>query len=94
MELGEWIATHAARTPDKAALRFEGADVSYAALAHQVDEIAAALHSKGLTRGDCVAWLGLNSPSMLATLLACARLRTVFMPLNWRLAPFEHRAML
>ena len=94
MELADWIATHAERTPDKAALRFEGADVSYAALARQVDEIAAALHSKGLTRGDCVAWLGLNSPSMLAMLFACARLRTLFMPLNWRLAPAEHRAML
>ena len=94
MELADWIATNARRTPDKAALRFEAEDVSYGALAHRIDDIAAALQSTGLKRGDCVAWLGLNSPSMLATLLACARLRTVFMPLNWRLAPFEHRAML
>ena len=35
----------------------------------------------------CVAWLGLNSPEMLATLFACARLGAIFMPLNWRLAP-------
>ena len=31
---------------------------------------------------------------MLATLFACARLGAMFVPLNWRLAPPEHRAML
>ena len=94
MELADWIAANARRTPDKVALRFEGEALSYAALAQRVDQIAAALAASGLTRGDCVAWLGLNSPAMLATLFACARLRTLFMPLNWRLAPSEHRAML
>ena len=94
MEFADWIATSAERTPAKAALRFEGADISYAALARLVDEAAAALAATGLTRGDCVAWLGLNSPSLLVMLFACARQRVVFMPLNWRLAPSEHRGML
>jgi fatty-acyl-CoA synthase len=94
MEFADWIAANARRTPDKAALRFEGEELSYAALADHVDEIAAALAASGLTRGDCVGWLGLNSPAMLATLFACARLRALFMPLNWRLASSEHRAML
>jgi fatty-acyl-CoA synthase len=94
MELADWIATNARRTPEKEALRFEGDALSYACLAHRVDDIAAALAAADLTQGDCVAWLGRNSPAMLATLFACARLRTLFMPLNWRLAPSEHRAML
>ena len=94
MEFADWIASVARRMPDKTALRFDGADLSYSALARRIDEIAAALAAAGLNRGDCVAWLGLNSPSMLASLFACARLRLIFMPLNWRLTPAEHRAVL
>jgi acyl-CoA synthetase (AMP-forming)/AMP-acid ligase II len=41
-------------------------------------------------RGDCVAFLGYNSPEMLALLFSCARLGALFMPLNWRLAAPEH----
>jgi fatty-acyl-CoA synthase len=94
MELADWIATSAGRTPEKAALRFEGEDLGYASLARRVDDIAAALAAAELAPGDCIAWLGRNSPAMLAMLFACARLRALFMPLNWRLAPSEHRAML
>ena len=47
-----------------------------------------------MKRGDCVAYLGYNSPEMLALLFACARIGTLFMPLNWRLAAPEHRQML
>jgi fatty-acyl-CoA synthase len=50
--------------------------------------------ASGLTRGNCVAYLGVNSPEMLALLFACARLGLLFMPLNWRLAGPEHRLML
>jgi fatty-acyl-CoA synthase len=42
----------------------------------------------------CVAFLGFNSPEMLALLFACARLGALFMPLNWRLAAPEHLQML
>ena len=94
MALADWIATVARRTPGKAALRFEGEELSYAALARCVDEAAAALAAAGVARGHCVAWLGLNNPAMLAMLFACARRGALFMPLNWRLAPPEHRAML
>jgi acyl-CoA synthetase (AMP-forming)/AMP-acid ligase II len=41
-----------------------------------------------------VAWLGYNSPELLALLFACARLGAMFMPLNWRLAAPEHKQML
>jgi fatty-acyl-CoA synthase len=92
--LADWIAVNAGRTPDKAALRFERQTLSYAGMAARCEQIAAALQAAGLARGECVAWLGLNSPEMLATLFACARLGAIFMPLNWRLAPAEHRAML
>jgi len=94
MDLSTWIAHHAGQTPDKLALRFPGRDLSYAQLAALVDQLGAALSAKGVAQGRCVAWLGYNSPEMLALLFACARLGAMFMPLNWRLAGPEHRQML
>ncbi|MCM2288238.1 MAG: AMP-binding protein, partial [Sulfuritalea sp.] len=94
MSLPDWIERNAGLTPDKAAIRFPGRDVSYAALAALVEQLAAALAASGVKRGDCVAYLGFNSPEMLALLFASARLGALFMPLNWRLAAPEHRQML
>ena len=44
--------------------------------------------------GDRVAWLGLNHELQLVTLLACARIGAVFMPLNFRLAAAELQQVL
>ncbi len=94
MDLSEWIERHARLTPDKVAIRFTGRDVSYAGLAALVDRWTAALAAWGVGRGDRAAYLGLNSPEMLALLFACARRGALFMPLNWRLAAPEHRQVL
>ncbi len=94
MSLDEWIEEHAKRTPERIAIRFPGRDLSYADLARLVRRLAAALARQGVGRGGCVAWLGHNSPEMLALLFAAARLGAMFMPLNWRLAAPEHRQML
>ncbi|MCE9570205.1 MAG: long-chain fatty acid--CoA ligase [Rhodocyclales bacterium] len=94
MNLSAWIDRNAGLTPGKTAVRFQGHDVSYAALAAMVEQLAAALAASTVRRGDCVAFLGFNSPEMLALLFACARLGALFMPLNWRLAGPEHQQML
>ncbi|MDP1648506.1 MAG: AMP-binding protein [Rubrivivax sp.] len=94
MPLADWIAAHARRTPARVAVRFEDQTLSYGGLAARCEQIAGALCAAGVARGERVAWLGLNCPAMLATLFACARLGAIFMPLNWRLAPAEHKAML
>lgn len=94
MRITEWIDHHAGATPGKTAIRFGSRDTSYAALAQQVERLAAALAAAGVRRGGCAAYLGYNSPEMLALLFACARLGALFMPLNWRLAAPEHRQML
>ena len=94
MDLSQWIQRHASRTPSRAALRFEGEAVGYGALDRRIREISQAIAAHGVQCGWRVAWLGLNSPDMLAALFACARIGAIFMPLNWRLAPPEHRAML
>jgi fatty-acyl-CoA synthase len=94
VKLADWITRNAGLTPDKAAIRFPGRDVSYAELARLIEQLAAALAASGAKRGGCVAYLGFNSPEMLALLFACARLGALFMPLNWRLAAPEHKQML
>lgn len=92
--VADWISRNAGRSPDKFAIRFPGRDISYAALAAMIARIAGALAASGISRGDCVAFLGFNSPEMLALLFSCAKLGALFMPLNWRLAAPEHRQML
>ena len=94
MDLSEWIDRHARLTPERTAICFPGHDLSYGALAQLVYRLASAMAASGLKRGSCVAYLGFNSPEMLALLFACARLGLLFMPLNWRLAGPEHRQML
>ncbi len=94
MDIADWIAEQAGRAPDKAALHCAPQAWSYAELAARIDSIAAALAGAGAAPGDRVAWLGVNSAAMVATLFACARLGAIFTPLNWRLAPPEHHAML
>jgi fatty-acyl-CoA synthase len=90
MDLSGWIAGWSRLAAKRVALRFEGQDISYAALAERVRLEAGALARAGVRRGSCVGYLGQNSPSMLALVFACARLGARFMPLNWRLAPPEH----
>ena len=94
MNISEWIDRHAGLTPEKTAIRFPGRDVCYAELAVMENRLAAAFAKSGLKTGSCVAYLGFNSPEMLALLFACARIGALFMPLNWRLAGPEHRQML
>lgn len=95
MDLSSWLDRHADFTPAKVALRTEGGAVTYAEMAETVHAWARMLKSRfGVGRGDRVAYLGLNSPEFLYLLFACARLGALFIPLNWRLAPPEHRFIL
>jgi len=91
MNLSRWIGHWADFQPDKTAIRFEGNDISYAALNGRIQQVAALLRD-GLSvdRGDRIAFLGLNSPDMLVLLFACARIGAILVPMNWRLAPPEH----
>ncbi|MBL8324497.1 MAG: AMP-binding protein [Rubrivivax sp.] len=94
MNVGRWIDAVAEHRPEALALRTPCGEASYAELAQQVDRLARSLAAAGVGRGDRVAWLGLASVDLLATLFACARIGAIFVPLNWRLAPPEHRALL
>jgi fatty-acyl-CoA synthase len=87
MDLSDLIERNAAFTPQKAAIRFQGSALSYAALAARIAGSARALKSRlGIGRGDRVAILAANHPDYLVLLYACARLGAMLVPLNWRLA--------
>jgi fatty-acyl-CoA synthase len=87
LDLSDLILRHAAFTPDKPALRFEGRTLSYAGLATRIEAAAGALASEGgIGRGDRVGILATNHPDYLILLYACARLGAMLVPLNWRLA--------
>lgn len=86
-----WVARH---EPDRIALRFGDAALSYGALDAAVVAAAAALAARGVGRGDRVGFLGQNHPAQIVALFACARLGAVLLPLNWRLAAPEWRFIL
>jgi fatty-acyl-CoA synthase len=95
MNISRWIARHAEYAPTKAALAFEGRDVTYGALAEEITRLAVGLAQVlGVRRGDRVAILSYNRPEYLALFFACARLGAICVPLNWRLAPAEQRYIL
>ncbi len=90
-DIAHWIDHWAAVTPDKTAIRFDGHDISYTALADCIAQLAAALTDElDIKAGDRVGYLGYNRPEQLILLFACARIGAIQVPLNWRLAPAEH----
>lgn len=90
MTLARWIERHAAYASAKAALVFEGRELSYADFARDIARLAAGLGRLGVRRGDRVAMLSTNRPEFLTLVFACARIGAIVVPLNWRLAPPEH----
>lgn len=91
MNISHWLRAHAAFSPSKAAIHFEAhttpRTISYAELAQQVDQAAAALQSRlGVVRGERVSILACNIPEYLVSFFACAKIGAILNPLNWRLA--------
>src|SRR4051812_38042250 len=74
---------YAARRPRGGpALVYEGTEIGYAELADRAGRLAEVLAGAGVAAGDRAAYLGLNSPALLETYLACAWLGAVFVPVN------------
>ncbi len=94
MNLSRIVDGWARHAPERVAIRFEGRDLTYAALGYRVEKAARGLAGMGVSRGDRVAYLGYNHPEMLALLFAAAKLGALLVPLNWRLTVHEHRVIL
>ena len=84
----DWIAHFGRRTPDKTAVVDLGGErhFSYAQFDARISRLARHLRDRlGVTRGDRVAVLALNTSDTLEVQFACGRLGAVFLPLNTRL---------
>ncbi|MEV4001684.1 long-chain fatty acid--CoA ligase [Actinomadura sp. NPDC049753] len=87
--LGSWPARRARSRPGRPALLSEHGTLTYADLFARVTALAHALRGLGLGRGDRVAYLGPNRPSLVESMFAAHTLGAVFVPLNTRLATAE-----
>lgn len=85
LTVADVIARSASAFGNRVALKFEGAEWTYADLNDAVTRAAAHLLDLGLTRGDRVAAYGKNSDAYLIGFLACARAGLVHVPINYSL---------
>ncbi|MEY3887872.1 MAG: hypothetical protein RL650_1964 [Pseudomonadota bacterium] len=93
-KLAQRFKTLAHSQPQHLAIRYgmpgQTEDFDFAKFWRRVERVTGHLQTTmGLQVGQRVAWLGLNHELQLVTLVACARLGLIFMPLNFRLAVAE-----
>ena len=86
------LEEHAARTPERSAVRCAGVDHSWHDLRRRVAQLAEVLRGAGVGPHDRVAWVAQNCHRYLETLLACASDRRHVRPAE--LAPERRRAAL
>ena len=72
----------AQRFPHKTALQFLGTALSYQALAHQAERIAAWLQAQGVQKGDRVLLDMQNCPQLVAAHFGILRANAVVVPIN------------
>ncbi|MFK4508757.1 AMP-binding protein [Bradyrhizobium daqingense] len=89
INLSSFIAFHARRTPDRAALKYRGEEISYAVFHARVRQVAGWLAAQGIGPGDVVAVLMKNSAAFLELVFATSHLGAVFLPVNFRLSHDE-----
>jgi len=88
------IRTHAAERPDVVAVRQGDRALTYAELDERSSRLAQALREVGVGPGSRVAYLDRSAPEVVELLFAASKLGAVLVPLNWRLAVPELRAVL
>src|SRR3954451_15019608 len=89
MTTSDQLARWARRTPEVAALRFDGTGLTYRELDERVTRLARALADRGVGVGDRVAVLALNGMEVWEAFLAGVRLGAIVVPLNFRLVADE-----
>ncbi len=84
-----WVQRWSELHPDKAAIVFQGDEISYRRLHRRANRTACWLQSIGIEKGDRVAAMLDNCPEFIELYLASARLGAIFVPINTRLAAPE-----
>lgn len=89
ISIGDVVRFHAQEQPDSVVFTFEDAQMTYVELDAGSNRAAQALASKGIGKGDRIAYMGKNSHLYFEILVGAAKLGAVMTPVNWRLAPPE-----
>ena len=84
MNTADFLELSSAMVPDRPALICEGTVKTYTELSAEVTRLANALQSLGLSRGDHVGVMSVNSAEYVIIYYACAKLGVTFVPLNYR----------
>ncbi len=92
--VASWLVRHAAERGTRPALADADRRLDYATLEVRVQRCAGALAERGIRRGDRVALVLGNATPFLETVLACARLGAIAVPLNARLTAHELHGLL
>ncbi|MEM7407152.1 MAG: long-chain-fatty-acid--CoA ligase [Pseudomonadota bacterium] len=89
--IGQFLAKRALLSPDLegAIDHATGARYSFAELDRRANRVAHHARAAGITQGDRVALLQMNSVEFLDAFFGLAKLGAVVVPLNWRLVPDE-----
>jgi carnitine-CoA ligase len=80
--VGDLLADRARSHPDRPFLRFAAGDLTFAEVDERASALAAGLAATGVGSGQLVPMLMANSPEMVLTFFALARLGAVATPLN------------
>ena len=92
--IGDTLAYHGRRTPEKLALVHDGQRTTYGELDALTNRYARALRASGAQTGDRILFLGKNSFDYFLAMYGTAKAGACFVPLNWRLAPVELAAVI
>src|SRR5271168_1492214 len=90
------IAHHAMRQPESLAAvdLATGRNHTYRAYNDRISRLAGSFRSQGIAAGERIAVLAPNTTDTFEVQFACSRIGAIFVPLNWRLANPELRAIL
>jgi long-chain acyl-CoA synthetase len=94
VRVADVIRRHAARRPEAVALVHGERELTYGELDERSNRLAQALLAGGVGAGTRVAYLDRSSPEVVELLFAASKIGAVLVPLNWRLAVPELRAVL
>jgi acyl-CoA synthetase (AMP-forming)/AMP-acid ligase II len=84
MNTTEFLAIASAIVPERAAIIFQGQEISFAGLSRRVNRLANALADRGVAAGDRIATMQVNCNQGIETYFAAAQLDAIYTPLNFR----------
>jgi acyl-CoA synthetase (AMP-forming)/AMP-acid ligase II len=94
MRTTEFLTIASAIVPDRTAIYFGGAAVSFLQLKQRANRLANAMADLGVGRGDRVAVMQVNCPQNIEAYFAAAQLDAIYVPINFRSKTEELQQML